>query len=161
MEAKLKNKNNMNYKPHLARIQNQYGALVGFDECTDFDKCVIILKQNGCTYKEIQKWLGNPAKDLIKEVILKYIPDSLNTDNNKNKLKSQQYPNEKRLLGLLGNQESRFYDLDEFGKTNFYIVEGRLYFIDENNICTKFIDWDERTQLSIIQNIARILNFKL
>lgn len=151
----------MNYKPHLNRIEQQYGILQGYEECTDFEKCIILLKKNNCTYKQIQKWLGNPSKEVIKEIILKYIPETLNNDNNKNKLKSQQYPNEKRLIGLLNTQESRFYDLDEFGKTNFYIVEGRLYFIDENKNCSKYIDWDERTQLSIIYNIAKILNFKL
>lgn len=151
----------MDYKPHLKRIEEQYGKLTEFENCTDFEKCIIILKKNNCTYKQIQKWLGNPSKDIIKEVICKYIPETINNEINKNKLKSVQYPNEKRLIGLLNTQESRFYDLDEFGKTNFYIVEDRLYFTDENNVCTKFIDWDERTQLSIITNIAKILNFKL
>ena len=151
----------MDYKPHLQRIENQYGKLIGYDNCTDFEKSIILLKKNNCTYKQIQKWLGNPSKDIIKDIILKYIPETLNNEKNKNKLKSQQYPNEKRLIGLLNTQESRFYDLDEFGKCNFYIVEGRLYFIDEDKNCNRFIDWDERTQLSIIYNIAKILNFKL
>lgn len=151
----------MDYKPHLQRIQQQFGKLENFDNCTDFEKCIILLKKNNCTYKQIQKWLGNPSKDIIKEIILKYIPETLNNDNNKNKLQTQQHINEKRLIGLLNTQESRFYDLDEFGKTNFYIVEGRLFFIGDDQQCYKFIDWDERTQLSIIYNVAHILNFKL
>lgn len=152
----------MNYSSHLQRIQDQYGILNDFDECTDFEKCIIILKKNKCTYKQIQKWLGNPSKDLIKEVICKYIPETLNVENNNKALKPQQNINEKRLIGLLNSKEFKdFYDLDEFGKTKFYIVDGKLYFIDENNVYNKFTDWDERTQISIIINVAKILNFKL
>ena len=151
----------MNYKPQLQRIQDQYGKLEGYEECTDFDKCVIILKKNNCTYKQIQKWLGNPSKDLIKEVIYKYIPETLNNENNKNKLKITYNPNERRLIGMLNTTENRFYELDEFGKTNFWVVDGRLYFIDDTNKCYKFNDWDERTQQSLIYNVAKILNINI
>lgn len=151
----------MDYKPHLQRIQEQYGKLEGYDECTDFDKCVILLKKNNCTYKQIQKWLGNPSKEIIKEVILKYVPETLNNDNNKNKLQSTQYLIEKRLIGLLKTTDIRLYDLDEFGNTSFWLVEGRLFFVSEDHKCYKFISWDERTQTSILQNVAKILNFKL
>ncbi len=151
----------MNYKPHLQRIQDQYGKLEGYDECTDFAKCVIILKKNGCTYKQIQKWLGNPSKDLIRDVIVRFIPETLQDDNNKNKLKSEQNPIEKRLIGILNTIENRLYDLDEFGLTKFWIVEGELYFMPEDKICYRFISWDKRTQESILLNVAKILNFKL
>lgn len=151
----------MNYKPHLNRVENQYGKLEGFDDCTDFEKCVIILKQNNCTYKQIQKWLGNPHKDLIKEVINKYIPETLNNDCNKHKLKSQKHPTESRLIGLLNLAESRLYDLDEFGLTNFWIIDGRVYFMSEDKHVSKFIDWDERTQNAIIMNVAQILNVNI
>lgn len=151
----------MDYKPHLQRIQDQYGKLEEYDNCTDFEKCIILLKKQGCTYKQIQKWLGNPSKETIKEVILKYIPETLNNDNNKNKLQSTQYLIEKRLIGILKTTDNRLYDLDEFGISCFYLVEGRLFFITEDKTCFKFIDWDDRTQMSILQNIAKILNFKL
>ena len=151
----------MNYKPHLDRIQNQYGILDGYDDATDFDKCVILLKKNHCTYKQIQKWLGNPSKELIKESIQKYIPELLEVYDNKNKLKCQQNLNEKRLIGLLKTSNNNEYDLDEFGLTNFKIVNGNLYFVDETTQCYKFIEYDERTQLSIIYNVARILNIDL
>ena len=151
----------MNYKPHLERIQQQYGKLEGYEECTDFDKCVILLKKNNCTFKQIQKWLGNPSKDLIREVIYKYIPETLNNNCNKKELKSTKNPNEKRLIGLLNTTESRLYDLDEFGLTNFWVVEGKLYFIDDSKKCYEFNKWDERTQLSIIYNVAKILNIDI
>lgn len=151
----------MNYKPHLQRIQEAYGKLDGYGDCSDFEKCIIILKKNNCTYKQIQKWLGNPSKEIIKDVICKYVPETLNNENNNNKLPPQKNINEKRLIGILNILNEKCFELDEFGYVKFYIVEGNLYFMDENNECYKFNDWDERTQQSIIYNIAKLTNFKI
>ena len=151
----------MDYKPHLQRIQEAYGKLEGYENCSEFEKCIIILKKNNCTYKQIQKWLGNPSKEIIKDIICKYVPETLNNENNKNKLQSQQNINEKRLIGILKVVNQKEFDLEEFGITKFRIVEGNLYFTDDCNKCYKFNDWDERTQQSIIYNIAKLTNFKI
>ena len=45
----------MAYEQHLKRAEDQYGKLLEYQEVTEpLDRCVILLRKNGCEYGRIQ-----------------------------------------------------------------------------------------------------------
>lgn len=113
------------------------------------------------TYKQIQKILGNPSKEIIKAAILKYEPSLLNIDCNRHKLQSTKNQTEQRIIGLIRKFNQFKFDLDEFDECEFNITDGKVSFYDKSGDHYCFNELDERTQLSILYNIARILNIDI
>lgn len=58
-----------------------------YSSASDFEQCILLLRENDFSYSQIQSRLGNPSKKQIREVLLKYNPDlieqSLQTKSNK------------------------------------------------------------------------------
>ena len=74
------------YEEHLKRLEQNFGKFLDYPDAEPLEKCIILLKRRKMTYKQIQNILGNPSKEIIKSVILKYEPELLNIDCNQNKL---------------------------------------------------------------------------
>ena len=53
------------------------------------------------------------------------------------------------------------FDLDEFGESDFEVIDDKLWFTDEYGYKSKFAGYDERTQRSILKNISDILHLGL
>lgn len=67
----------------------------------------------------------------------------------------------KRIIGLSKKNNTWQYDLDEFDLTTFEIKDDKLFMTDEDGDSFFIEDFDERTQLSILYNIARLLNIDI
>lgn len=53
-----------------------YYDLDGFPEIIDkMERLCVILRNEGCTYTQIQRFLGNPSKKWIRQTLLKWAPD--------------------------------------------------------------------------------------
>lgn len=55
----------------LEKIKNE------FDNISDLDAKIVILKEEFWSYTNIQLFLGNPSKKYIRNVLLKYRPNLL------------------------------------------------------------------------------------
>lgn len=150
---------------HMDYDQKYIDLTSGLNKCVDplekeypnlngFEKCVLVLRLNEYTYKEIQLKLGMPAKQLIRQALLKVNPDLISLEQTK---KIRTTP-ELRLLGILKANNIWTFDLDEFGESSFEEKEGKLFMTDEWNDTSKFSGFDERTQKSILINIINILH---
>ena len=102
------------YEEHLKRLEQNFGKFLDYPDAEPLEKCIILLKRRKMTYKQIQNILGNPSKEIIKSVILKYEPELLNVDCNQNKLQSNKNQIEQRVIGLIRKYKQFVYDLDEF-----------------------------------------------
>lgn len=152
---------NTMYEEHLKRLEQNFGKFLDYPDAEPLEKCILLLKRRKMTYKQIQKFLGNPSKETIKSTILKYEPELLNIDCNQHKLQSNKNQIEQRVIGLIQKYNQFIYDLDEFDKCTFNIVDNKITFYDEDKQYYFFDYLDQRTQLSILYNIARILNIDI
>ena len=132
-------------------LDDEYSNLSGFE------KCVLVLRLNEYTYGEIQAKLGMPAKKLIRNVLLKVNPELINTEQ----IKKIRTTPELRVIGILKANNRWTFDLDEFGESDFEIIDDKLWFTDEYGYKSKFAGYDERTQRSILKNISDILHLGL
>ena len=149
------------YEEHLKRLEQNFGKFLDYPDAEPLEKCIILLKRRKMTYKQIQNILGNPSKEIIKSTILKYEPELLNVDCNQNKLQSNKNQIEQRVIGLIRKYNQFIYDLDEFDECTFNIIDNKIVFCDEYKQEYYFNQLDQRTQLSILYNIARILNIDI
>lgn len=149
------------YEEHLKRLEQNFGKFLDYPDAEPLEKCIILLKRRKMTYKQIQNILGNPSKEIIKSTILKYEPELLNIDCNQNKLQSNKNQIEQRVIGLIRKYKQFTYDLDEFDECTFNIIDNKIIFYDEYGQEYYFNQLDQRTQLSILYNIARILNINI
>ena len=149
------------YEEHLKRLEQNFGKFLDYPDAEPLEKCIILLKRRKMTYKQIQNILGNPSKEIIKSTILKYEPELLNVDCNQNKLQSNKNQIEQRVIGLIRKYNQFIYDLDEFDECTFNIIDNKIMFCDEYKQEYYFNQLDQRTQLSILYNIARILNIDI
>lgn len=149
------------YEEHLKRLEQNFGKFLDYPDAEPLEKCIILLKRRKMTYKQIQNVLGNPSKEIIKSTILKYEPELLNVDCNQNKLQSNKNQIEQRVIGLIRKYNQFTYDLDEFDECTFNIINNKIMFCDEYGQEYYFDQLDQRTQLSILYNIARILNINI
>lgn len=150
------------YEEHLRRLEQNFGKFSDYPNAQPLEKCILLLKRKNMTYKQIQGFLGNPSKEIIKSVILKYEPELLNIDCNQHKLQSNKNQTEQRIIGLIKKFDIQTFDLDEFGLSHFINQkEGLANFYDEDGNYNLFSQLDQRTQLSILYNIARILNIDI
>lgn len=149
------------YEEHLKRLEQNFGKFLDYPDAEPLEKCILLLKRRKMTYKQIQNVLGNPSKEIIKSTILKYEPELLNIDCNKYKLQSNKNQIEQRVIGLIRKYNQFIYDLDEFDECTFNIIDNKIMFCDEYKQEYYFNQLDQRTQLSILYNIARILNIDI
>ena len=143
------------YEEHLKRLEYTFGKFTEFPEATPLEKCILLMKENNCSYKVIMSKLGNPSKKIIRDTILKYKPELLEQTNVPVK---SEITNEKRLIGLLKKFNKYQFDLDEFDLCDFKIENNCVTFNTEYNDFYIYKDLDERTQLSILYNVAKLLN---
>ena len=129
-----------------------------YPNINNLEIAILQLKKENCSYPQIQKLVGNPSRKFIRETILKYEP-SLLEDNNSSQ-KSNITP-KKRIIGLIQKFNKFDFDLDEFDESTFSIQGDKLYWKDWKGEVWDFDEFDERTQLSILYNIARILNINI
>ena len=125
-----------------------------YPNLTGCEKCILVLRLNEYTYKEIQLKLGMPAKYLIRQALLKTNPDLISLEQAR---KIRTTP-ELRLLGILKANDIWKFDLDEFGESYFEEKDGMLFMTDEWKDTSKFSGLDERTQKSILMNVINILH---
>lgn len=153
----------MDYTSHLQRAENLFEPILGYDNATPFEKCIILLRTHGWNYNQIQNWLGNPSKKQIRAVLLQYAPELIDLDVNKHKLKSPSDISipEKRINGLLIKSNCYQFDLDEFGQCTFTCDNGKVTFTDDTGYTARVSSYDERTQLAILYNIANELNINI
>ena len=149
------------YEEHLKRLEQNFGKFLDYPDAEPLEKCILLLKRRKMTYKQIQNVLGNPSKEIIKSTILKYEPELLNVDCNKHKSQSNKNQIEQRVIGLIRKYNQFIYDLDEFDECTFNIIDNKIMFCDEYKQEYYFNQLDQRTQLSILYNIARILNIDI
>ena len=149
------------YEEHLKRLEQNFGKFLDYPDAEPLEKCILLLKRRKMTYKQIQNVLGNPSKEIIKSVILKYEPELLNIDCNQCKLQSNKNQTEQRIIGLIRKYNQFIYDLDEFDKCTFNITNNKITFCDEDGQYYSFDQLDQRTQLSILYNIAQLLNIDI
>ena len=149
------------YEEHLKRLEQNFGKFLDYPDAEPLEKCILLLKRRKMTYKRIQNILGNPSRSIIRSTILKYEPELLNIDCNQHKLQSNKNQIEQRVIGLIRKYNQSIYDLDEFDECTFNIIDNKIIFCDEYGQEYYFNQLDQRTQLSILYNIARILNIDI
>lgn len=145
------------YEEHLKRLEYTFGKFTEFPEASPFEKCILLMKENNCSYKAIMSKLGNPSKKIIRNTILKYKPELLQDIEIK---KSSSTP-QKRIIGLLCKFNKYTFNLEEFGECTFSLNNNNISWKDKDGIIWEFNDFDRRTQLSILYNIAEELNIDI
>lgn len=95
-----------------------------FPECTDFEKIIILLRQNGWTYGDIQKNLGMPPKKEIRNVLLKWAPELI--DNSKTKIVKLSTPYSE-IYNILSHTDKKIWCV--FGENvELYIKDNKIYY---------------------------------
>jgi len=145
------------WEEHLKRAEFSFGKYKGEENLSPLEKCVILMKEHNCSYKQISLHLGCLNKKYIREILLKYRPDLLNI---KTPPVKKDYI-EKRVIGIISKYKQISFDLEEFDNCDFYIENGELKFKTETDDIYIFNEFDERTKLSILYNIARLLNIDI
>lgn len=151
------------YSKFLQRLKTEYpnnDYIQQFKDATDFDKCVILLRYNKLTYGQISAKLGSPSKKSIRESLLKFTPELIEEDCNKQKLKPKERASKEEfiLINLIRKHpeiESYYMGHPILGNWKFITVEGRLFYIEEDESVNAFGDYDFICQnqfLSIIKN---------
>ena len=146
---------NQKYKDITSGINKCVNPLRSdYPNLNGFEKCVLVLRLNNYTYKQIQLKLGMPSKKDIREALLKVNPELISLEQ----VKKIRTTPELRIKGILEANNIWEFDLDEFGESEFEIKDEKVYFTDESGYTSKINTYDERTQLSILKNISDILH---
>lgn len=145
------------WEEHLKRAEVSFGKYKGDENLSPLEKCIILMREHNCSYKQISSHLGCLNKKCIREVLLKHRPDLLNLKPPSIK---KDYT-ENRIIGIISKYKQTFFDLEEFDNCDFYIENGKLKFKTDTDDIYIFNEFDERTKLSILYNIARILNIDI
>lgn len=145
------------------REQNPDEILNKYSDASDFDKCVILLRSYKYTYGQISSKLGSPSKKSIRESLLKYAPELIEEDCNRQKLKPKERASKEEfiLINLIRKHpeiESYYMGHPILGSWKFVTVEGRLYYIEDNGEVSPFGDWDFVCQTQFLQIIKDQLN---
>lgn len=139
------------YSKILAKLINEFPVesqiINNYPEATDFDKCVILLRSMKLVYGQISAKLGSPSKKAIRASLLKWAPDLIEEDCNKQKLKAKDRASKEEfiLINLIRKHpeiESYYMGHPSLGNWKFVTVEGRLYYIEEDNSVNAFGDFD-------------------
>lgn len=137
--------------------------LSNYSNATDFDKCVILLRSYKWTYGQISSKLGSPSKRAIRESLLKWAPELIEEDCNRQKLKAKERASKEEfiLMSLIKKHpeiESYYMGHPILGNWKFVITEGRLYYIEDNGDVFPFGDWDFVCQTQFLQIIKDQIN---
>lgn len=126
---------------------NPNEILSKYPEATDFDKCIILLRSYKLAYGQISSKMGSPSKKAIRASLLKWAPELIEEDCNRNKLKAKERASaeEFTLINLIRKHpEIKSYYMGHpiLGHWRFVITEGRLYYVEDDNSVGAFGDYD-------------------
>ena len=143
------------YAKFLDRIKSEYNDLApspteilsNYPTANDFDKCVILLRTYKLTYGQISSKIGSPSKRAIRASLMQWAPELIEEDCNRNKLKAKDRASKEEftLINLIRKHpeiESYYMGHPILGNWKFVTVEGRLYYIEEDNSVNAFGDYD-------------------
>lgn len=156
------------YAKFLERIKSEYNNLTpspteilsNYPTANDFDKCVILLRTYKLTYGQISSKLGSPSKRAIRASLMQWAPELIEEDCNRQKLQAKERASKEEfeLINLLKKLDVLypFYmGHPLLGHWRFMIVEGRLYYMEDDNSVWAFGDYDQICQhqfLNIIKD---------
>ena len=156
------------YAKFLERIKSEYNNLTpspteilsNYPTANDFDKCVILLRTYKLTYGQISSKLGSPSKRAIRASLMQWAPELIEEDCNRQKLQAKERASKEEfeLINLLKKLDvlHPFYmGHPLLGHWRFMIVEGRLYYMEDDNSVWAFGDYDQICQhqfLNIIKD---------
>lgn len=67
------------FENKLIEVKEMFGDYSEKYKSADTLELIILtLRENGFAYGSIQRWLGNPSKKIIRNVLLKYNPNLIN-----------------------------------------------------------------------------------
>lgn len=129
-----------------------------YPEATDFDKCIILLRSYKWTYGQISSKMGSPSKKAIRASLLKWAPELIEEDCNRQKLQAKDRPSKEEfiLMSLLRKfpEKNKFYmGHPSLGNWRMVITEGRLYYVEDDNSCTAFGSFDPVCQHQFLEII--------
>lgn len=141
-----------NLTPSPTEILNKY------PNSTDFDKCVLLLRTYKLTYGQISSKLGSPSKKAIRASLMTWAPELIEEDCNRNKLQAKERASKEEfiLINLIRKHpeiESYYMGHPLLGNWKFVTVEGRLYYVEEDNDVVPFGSWDFVCQTQFLQII--------
>ena len=155
------------YSKILVKLINEFPIesqiINNYPDATDFDKCVILLRSMKLVYGQISAKLGSPSKKAIRASLLKWAPELIEEDCNKQKLKAKDKASKEEfiLINLIRKHpeiESYYMGHSSLGNWKFVTVEGRLYYIEEDNSVNAFGDFDHICQYQFLEIIKNQLN---
>ena len=159
------------YAKFLEKIKLEYSninpspenIISNYPNTSDFDKCVILLRTYKLTYSQISSKLGSPSKKTIRECLLKHAPNLIEEDCNHNKLKAKDRASKEEfiLINLIRKHpeiESYYMGHSSLGNWKFVTVEGRLYYIEDDQSVNAFGDFDHVCQYQFLEIIKNQLN---
>ena len=137
--------------------------LSNYPDANDFDKCIILLRSYKWTYGQISSKLGSPSKKAIRASLMKWAPELIEEDCNHNKLKAKDRASKEEfiLINLIRKHpeiESYYMGDPILGNWKFVIVEGRLYYIEDDQSVNAFGDYDHVCQYQFLEIIKNQLN---
>ena len=134
-----------------------------YPDASAFDLCILLLRTYKLTYGQISSKMGSPSKKAIRESLLKWNPDLIEEDCNRNKLKAKERASKEEfiLINLIRKHpeiESYYMGDPLLGTWKFVIVEGRLFYIEEDNSVSAFGDYDYVCQYQFLEIIKNQIN---
>jgi hypothetical protein len=137
--------------------------LAKYPDASDFDKCILLLRSYKLTYGQISSKIGSPSKKSIRESLLKYAPELIEEDCNRNKLQAKERASKEEfiLINLIRKHpeiEAYYMGNSILGYWKFVTVEGRLYYIEEDGSVNAFGDYDYVCQYQFLEIIKQQLN---
>ena len=134
--------------------------LSDYPEANDFDKCIILLRSYKWTYGQISSRLGSPSKKAIRASLVKWAPELIEEDCNRNKLQAKERASKEEftLINIIRKHpEIKSYYMGHplLGNWKFVIVEGRLFYIEEDNSVWPFGDYDIVCQTQFLNIIKQ------
>ena len=134
--------------------------LSNYPEANDFDKCIILLRSYKWTYGQISSRLGSPSKKAIRASLVKWAPELIEEDCNRQKLKAKERASKEEftLINIIRKHpeiESYYMGHPLLGNWKFVTVEGRLFYIEEDNSVWPFGDYDVVCQTQFLNIIKQ------
>ena len=158
------------YKKFLEKISFEFKEtnpspteiLSNYHEANDFDKCVLLLRSYKWTYGQISSNIGSPSKRAIRESLMKWAPELIEEDCNRQKLQPKDRPSKEEfiIMSLLRKQpeKNKFYmGHPILGNWRMVIIENRLYYIEDDDSCEAFGTWDPVCQNQFLEIIKKQL----
>ena len=115
---------NKKYEDLIGTVTIDTSLLHTLNIQNDFEKCIVLLRLIGYTYNQIQLQLGNPSKKIIRTVLLKYCPESIDNSIKKENKYSESYS---ELYDILSHTDKRIWKI--FGDdVECYIKDHNIYY---------------------------------